>query len=78
MNPYPEDWNHASDLPDALVEAIREGDCGWLQTAILVSWLLANILVCNDDAVERVNLAETLCDKLLQTARAGYTTEARH
>ena len=68
---YPEGWNHESRFPDAIEAAVLEADCGWLQAVTQLGYALAWVLLGCEDEEYRVEVAEILAAKLLDTARTG-------
>jgi hypothetical protein len=69
---YPEGWNHESELPKLIGVALDAADCGWFQAVIETGFVLAQVLLLEEDNVPlRVAIAETIAAKLIETAKTG-------
>jgi hypothetical protein len=67
-----EGWNHDSELPKLVGDALLASDCGWFQAVIETGFVLASLLLGEQDNVElRVGIAETIAAKLIETAKTG-------
>lgn len=68
---YPPSWNHDYDLADGVREVLASADCGLLQATVQLGFVLAVLLLGEDDTGTRVALAEAIAEKLLEVARTG-------
>lgn len=71
MTAYPEGWNADYDLTPAVGEVLAAAECGWLQMSIQLGYVMAQVLLWEDDDTLRVGVAEVLAAKLLEAARSG-------
>jgi len=67
----PDGWDENSNIPDAVLDVLVAANCSWLQAITEVSYVLASMLVAEEDADYRVAVAETIGEGLLKAARTG-------
>ena len=67
----PDGWDRDSNIPDDVLDVLVAANCPWLQAITEVAFVLAQMLVAEEDADYRVAVAETIGEGLLKAARTG-------
>ena len=67
----PAGWNRDATLADDVLAAVQDADCCWLQVVTELGFVLAALLLGQENEAMRVAVAEALAGKLLETARSG-------
>jgi hypothetical protein len=67
----PDGWDRDSSIPDDVLDVLVAANCPWLQAITEVSFVLANMLLAEEDADYRVAVAQTIGEGLLKAARTG-------
>lgn len=71
MTAYPPGWNHDYDLTEGVAAVLQSADCGLLQATVQLGFVLAQLLLIEEDVETRVALAEAIAEKLLEVAHTG-------
>ena len=67
----PDGWVRDSSIPDDVLDVLVAANCPWLQAITEVSFVLASMLIAEEDADYRVAVAQTIGEGLLKAARTG-------
>ena len=67
----PDGWDRDSSIPDDVLAVLVEANCPWLQAITEVAYVLAQMLLAEEDADYRVAVAQTIGEGLLKAARTG-------
>jgi hypothetical protein len=67
----PDGWDCDSSIPDDVLDVLVAANCPWLQAITEVAYVLAQMLLAEEDADYRVAVAQTIGEGLLKAARTG-------
>jgi len=67
----PTGWQSDSTLPEELLGVLMASEMPWLQVVTETCFVVARLLLAEEDTEFRVAVAETIGAKLIETARSG-------